>query len=129
MFLSGTFGYTLVGYTPAAEIGFFHFEQDGSVIGGHRSSTADGEVARFNGHYRFNGPTLGAGGRTIPLGIITVSATNEPESSWDYTFIVIDDAEIMLASSGRSPNSGVMVGTMKRIHAQILTPGSTGSRK
>jgi hypothetical protein len=69
------------------------------------------------------------GGRIVPLGVIAVRLANESNVTLDYSFIVIDDTEIMLTSAARMPRSGVLVGTMKRIHAPILTPGGSGSRK
>lgn len=122
--LHGTFGYTLSGHTES-EIGYFHFEPGGSVSGGMRNGASpdDVQLASFTGHYTFNGPQIGPGGKVVPLGVITVQATHDPEKNWDYSFIVIDDAEMMLTSSNG------MSGSMKRIHAPILTPGGTGSRK
>jgi hypothetical protein len=158
MILSGTFGYTLFGYTqaldleetavsspalakslqspagyiPTSEIGYFHFDPSGSVSGAVRFSPgvgADaGNLATFDGLYRFNGAPMG-GGRIVPLGVIAVRLANESNVTLDYSFIVIDDTEIMLTSAARMPRPGVLVGTMKRIHAPILTPGGSGSRK
>lgn len=159
MILSGTFGYTLFGYThaldleetavsspgvannlqspagyfPTSEIGYFHFDPSGSVSGAVRFNTgasADaGNLATFDGLYRFNGAPMAGGGKIVPLGVITVRLANESNVTLDYSFIVIDDTEMMLTSAGRMPRPGVMVGTMKRIHAAILTPGGSGSRK
>jgi hypothetical protein len=139
--LHGTYGYTLSGYTrasdsaaspsPAVEIGYIHFEPNGTASGASRLSTGDSAdedtITRFEGQYALSPQTAG-GGKVIPLGVITVHATSEPELSWDYSFMVIDDMEIMLTSRGKT-RAGVLSGTMKRIHAQILTPGGTGSRK
>jgi hypothetical protein len=139
--LHGTYGYTLFGYTrasdsaaapsPAAEIGYFNFDPNGTVSGAFRLSTdksADYDnITRFEGQYALSPQTAG-GGKIVPFGVITVHAAIEPESSWDYSFIVIDDMEIMLTSRGKA-RAGALSGTMKRIHAQILTPGGSGSRK
>jgi hypothetical protein len=141
--LFGTFGYTLSGYVqasdsgsnslvPASEIGYFHFEPNGFVSGAFRSSTGgsadEGTLTSIDGRYILNGPHTGAG-KVIPLGVITVHPENEPDHMWNYSFIVIDDSEVMLTSAGRMPHTGAMSGIMKRIHTQILTPGGTGSRK
>lgn len=121
------------GYFPTSEIGCFHFELGGTVTGAVRFSAgghADADdTMTFDGFYKFNGPPMAVGGKIIPMGVITIRPANKPRIAWDYSFIVIDDTEIMLASAGRMPRPGVLVGAMKRIHAPILTPGGSGSRK
>lgn len=137
LILFGTFGYTLSGHSrgdsegnaPVSEIGYFNFEPGGTVSGSRKlsSSVSEGEATfvHFDGHYVFNGPSIGNTGKIIPMGVITVQTSDDPDNTWDYSFIVIDEGEIMLTSGG----ANAMAGIMKRIHAPILTPGGTGSRK